>query len=101
MNDSAAVGESGMTEKGAEAPNAMKTLFSVILCTHNPRQDYLRRTLPVGVWRGLTGAVRGRGLTGAVHAGVIMVGVAAAGYGALVESLRRPVAPAPTAEVPA
>jgi len=50
---------------------------------------YLRRTLPAGVRRGLGDAVRGRGIAGAVRAGTIVVGAAAAAYGGLVESLRR------------
>jgi glycosyltransferase involved in cell wall biosynthesis len=56
---------------------------------------YLRRTLPAGVRRGLGEALRGRGIAGAVRAGTIVVGAAAAAYGGLVESLRR----RPAAEV--
>jgi hypothetical protein len=62
--------------------------------------DYLRRTLPAGVRRGLGDAVRGRGFAGARRAGTIVVGASAAAYGGLVETLhRRP--PAARSGVPA
>ena len=52
-------------------------------------REYLRHTLPTGVWHGLTGTVRGQGLAGAARSGAILAGMGAAGYGALVESFRR------------
>jgi glucosyl-dolichyl phosphate glucuronosyltransferase len=59
--------------------------------------EYLRRTLPAGVWRGLRDTARGRGLGGTARAATIVVGAAAAAYGGLVESLRRRPASAPPA----
>jgi glucosyl-dolichyl phosphate glucuronosyltransferase len=51
-------------------------------------RDYLRKTLPRGIVRGLGGAVRGRGLANAAQAGTIVVGMASAAVGGAVETLR-------------
>jgi glucosyl-dolichyl phosphate glucuronosyltransferase len=45
--------------------------------------DYLRRTLPAGVWAGLKLAVRHHDMTGLLKAGVIVAGAIAAGIGAV------------------
>ncbi len=51
-------------------------------------QDYLRRTVPRAIARGLADALRGRGARHAARAGAALAGVAAAGIGGAVESLR-------------
>jgi GT2 family glycosyltransferase len=51
-------------------------------------RDYLRRTVPRAIGRGLTAALRGHGGRHAVAAGAAIAGVAAAGFGGVVESLR-------------
>jgi GT2 family glycosyltransferase len=50
-------------------------------------RDYLRRTLPRAVTRGLLDAGRGRGLAHALRAGAVVAAVFAAGFGAVVESV--------------
>jgi GT2 family glycosyltransferase len=50
-------------------------------------RDYLRRTIPRAVARNLADAARGRGVSHALRAGTVIVGVAAAGYGGAVETL--------------
>ncbi|MCA2214361.1 glycosyltransferase family 2 protein [Jidongwangia harbinensis] len=50
-------------------------------------RDYLRRTLPRAVGRGLAAAGRGRGVAHALRAGSVLAGVGAAGFGGAVESL--------------
>jgi GT2 family glycosyltransferase len=50
-------------------------------------RDYLRRTLPRAVSRGLLDAGRGRGVAHALKAGAVMAAVGAAGFGAVVESV--------------
>jgi glucosyl-dolichyl phosphate glucuronosyltransferase len=50
-------------------------------------RDYLRRTLPRAVRRGLLDAGRGRGVAHALKAGAVMAAVGAAGFGAVVESV--------------
>jgi GT2 family glycosyltransferase len=50
-------------------------------------RDYLRRTLPRAVTRGLAHASRGRGVAHALRAGTVLAGVGAAGVGGAVESL--------------
>ena len=62
-------------------------------------RDYLRRTLPRAAGRGMADAVRGRGAAHAARAGAVVVGVAAAAIGGLVE-LARPGQPAATAAGP-
>jgi GT2 family glycosyltransferase len=64
-------------------------------------RDYLRRTLPRAVVRELADAGRGRGAKHALRAGAVLVGVAAAGFGAAVEvaSSARPQRRTLTAEV--
>jgi glucosyl-dolichyl phosphate glucuronosyltransferase len=63
-------------------------------------RDYLRRTLPHAVVREIAAAGRGRGAKHALRAGAVLIGVAAAGFGALVEvaSAARPQRRALTAE---
>jgi hypothetical protein len=51
-------------------------------------RDYLRRTVPRAVGRGLAEALRGRGVRHAATAGAALAGVTAAGFGGVVESLR-------------
>jgi GT2 family glycosyltransferase len=59
-------------------------------------QDYLRRTVPRAVVRGLSGALRGQGVQHAARAGAVLAGVTAAGVGGALESLRlRRGTPAP------
>jgi GT2 family glycosyltransferase len=50
-------------------------------------RDYLRRTLPRGVARGVADTVRGRGLANAARAGAILVGMAVAATGGAVETV--------------
>jgi GT2 family glycosyltransferase len=59
-------------------------------------RDYLRRTLPRAVTRGLLDAGRGRGAGNALRAGAVVAAVCAAGVGVVVESLAasRPRVPA-------
>jgi GT2 family glycosyltransferase len=58
-------------------------------------REYLRRTLPRAVGRGLVDTVRGRGPVNAAKAASVLAGVAAAGFGGAVEMVRgRRVAPA-------
>jgi GT2 family glycosyltransferase len=52
-------------------------------------RDYLRRTLPSAVGRGLADTVRGRGLAHTAKAATVLAGVAAAGFGGAVETVRR------------
>jgi GT2 family glycosyltransferase len=49
-------------------------------------RDYLRRTLPRAVARNLADAGRGRGVSHALRAGTVIVGIAAAGFGGAVET---------------
>ncbi|MET0496424.1 MAG: hypothetical protein ABW000_25125, partial [Actinoplanes sp.] len=49
-------------------------------------RDYLRRTLPRAVSRGLADAGRGRGMAHALRAGSVIAGIGAAGIGGAVES---------------
>jgi hypothetical protein len=51
-------------------------------------REYLRRTVPRAIVRGLGGALRGRGGHHAARAGAVVAGVVAAGLGGAVESLR-------------
>ena len=51
-------------------------------------RDYLSRTLPRAVTRGLADAARGRGLSHAARAAVVVAGAAAAGAGGVSEMLR-------------
>jgi GT2 family glycosyltransferase len=51
-------------------------------------RDYLRRTLPRAVGRGLSRALRGQGAANAAKAGIVVVGIGAAAVGGAVESLR-------------
>jgi glucosyl-dolichyl phosphate glucuronosyltransferase len=51
-------------------------------------RDYLSRTLPRAVTRGLADAARGRGLAHAARAAVVVAGAAAAGAGGVAELLR-------------
>ena len=48
-------------------------------------RDYLRKTLPKAVVRELADAGRGRGARHALRAGAVLIGVAAAGFGAAVQ----------------
>jgi GT2 family glycosyltransferase len=51
-------------------------------------RDYLRRTLPRAVGRGLADTVRGRGLANTAKAATVLAGIAAAGFGGAVETAR-------------
>lgn len=51
-------------------------------------RDYLRRTVPRAVGRGLAAALRGHGVRHAATAGAALAGVTAAGVGGVVEVLR-------------
>lgn len=62
--------------------------------------DYLRRVLPGAVLRGLADTVRGRGRAGALRAGTVLAGVAAAALGGLVELLTPPPVTAPADQDP-
>lgn len=64
-------------------------------------RDYLRKTLPRAVVRELGDAGRGRGAKHALRAGAVLIGVTAAGFGAVVEvaSSARPQRRALTAGV--
>jgi glucosyl-dolichyl phosphate glucuronosyltransferase len=68
-------------------------------------RDYLTRTLPRAVTRGLAEAVRGRGLAHAARAAVVVAGAACAAAGGASELLRphraplTPTAPASEADV--
>ncbi|MEV4757064.1 glycosyltransferase [Micromonospora sp. NPDC049559] len=61
-------------------------------------RDYLRRTLPRAVVRGLGDALRGRGAAHAARAATVLTGIAVAGLGGMVELARpagRPTVAAP------
>ncbi|WP_018350454.1 glycosyltransferase family 2 protein [Longispora albida] len=51
-------------------------------------KDYLRREIPRAVARGFAGTLRGRGLAPAARSCVMMLGIAAAAFGGLVELAR-------------
>jgi len=53
-------------------------------------RDYLRRTLPRAVGRGVAEAVTGRDPAGGLRAGAVLVGVGAAGVGGVVELATQP-----------
>ena len=55
--------------------------------TLDTERDYLRRTLPRAVTRGLARASRGHGVAHALRAGSVLAGVGAAGFGGAVETL--------------
>jgi GT2 family glycosyltransferase len=65
-------------------------------------RDYLRRTLPLAVGRGVRDTARGRGARHAAQAGAVLVGIGAASVGGAVELVRgrRPTS-APVLAVPA
>jgi hypothetical protein len=52
-------------------------------------RDYLRRTVPQAILRGLSGSLRGQGTAPAVRAGAMLAGVAAAAAGGAPPSARR------------
>jgi glucosyl-dolichyl phosphate glucuronosyltransferase len=63
-----------------------KVEMAHLLGSHRSLQDeadYLRRTLPAGVWAGLKLAVRHHDMNGLLKAGVIVAGATAAGAGAI------------------
>jgi hypothetical protein len=50
-------------------------------------REYVRRTVPRAVTRGLLDAGRGRGVAHALRAGAVVAAIVAAGFGVVVESL--------------
>jgi GT2 family glycosyltransferase len=66
-------------------------------------RDYLRRTLPRAVRRGVTDTLRGRGLANTAKAAAVITGVAAAAVGGIVETAkvrRKPTPATPVTQQP-